>query len=130
MKKLTLVYLDSISDKSIETIEDIIRNERLIKHLWIELILNPEVVTDLKPYIERIEAFAKARGESIELLLVGGLALSLYGLPRYTIDIDGEIKCVRETYFELIEYLQKDGAAFNLSGNISGWGIGPLPAND
>jgi len=50
MKKLTLVYLDSISDKSIETIEDIIRNERLIKHLWIELILNPEVVTDLKSY--------------------------------------------------------------------------------
>ena len=39
----------------------------------------------VKPYIERIEAFAKARGESIELLLVGGLALSLYGLPRYTI---------------------------------------------
>ena len=83
----------------------------------------------VKPYIERIEAFAKARGESIELLLVGGLALSLYGLPRYTIDIDGEIKCVSETYFELIEYLQKDGAAFNLSGNISGWGIVPLPAN-
>src|SRR3989304_4806063 len=50
MKKLTLVYLDSISGKSIETIEDIIRNERLIKHLWIELILNPEVVTDLKSY--------------------------------------------------------------------------------
>ena len=37
----------------------------------------------VKPYIERIEAFAKARGESVELLLVGGLALSLYGLPAF-----------------------------------------------
>ena len=29
----------------------------------------------VKPYIDRIEEFAKARGESVELLLVGGLAL-------------------------------------------------------
>lgn len=83
----------------------------------------------VKPYIEKIEAFAKARGESIELLLIGGLALSLYGLPRYTIDIDGEIKCGSETYFRLLEYLKKEGAAFNISGNISGWGIVPLPLN-
>ena len=83
----------------------------------------------VKPYIDKIETFAKARGEAVELLLVGGLALSLYGLPRYTIDIDGEIKCGSDTYFEFIEYLKKDGAAFNLSGNISGWGIVPLPPN-
>ena len=83
----------------------------------------------VKPYIDKIETFAKARGEAVELLLVGGLALSLYGLPRYTIDIDGEIKCGSDTYFEFLEYLKKDGAAFNLSGNISGWGIVPLPPN-
>lgn len=83
----------------------------------------------VKPYIEKIEAFAKARGESIELLIVGGLALSLYGLPRYTIDIDGEVKCGSETYFELIEYLKKDGVAFNIGDNISGWGIVPMPSN-
>lgn len=83
----------------------------------------------VKPYIERIEAFAKARGESLELLLVGGLALSLYGLPRYTIDIDGEIKCGGDTYFEFIEYLKKDGVAFNIGSNISGWGMVPLPSN-
>lgn len=48
MKTLNLVYLDSISGKSINSIEDIIRDKRLIKHLWIEFILNPEVVINLK----------------------------------------------------------------------------------
>lgn len=52
MKTLNLVYIDSISGKSIETIEDIIRDERLIKHLWIELILNPEMVINLKSYTD------------------------------------------------------------------------------
>ena len=50
MKKLALVFLDSISGKKIETIEDVIRDERLIKHLWIELLLNPEMVINLKSY--------------------------------------------------------------------------------
>ncbi len=50
MKTLNLVYLDSISGKSIKSIEDVIRDERLIKHLWIEVILNPDVVLNLKSY--------------------------------------------------------------------------------
>ncbi len=50
MNKINLVYLDSISVKSINSIEDIVRDERLIKHLWIEVILNPEVVLSLKIY--------------------------------------------------------------------------------
>ena len=60
----------------------------------------------VKPYIDRIEEFAKARGESVELLLVGGLALSLYGLPRYTIDIDGEGK---DSFFGRVSYLEDPG---------------------
>ena len=52
MKTLNLVYLDSISGKSINSIEDIIRDERLIKHLWIEVILNPEMVLNLKSYTD------------------------------------------------------------------------------
>jgi len=52
MKTLNLVYLDSISGKSLKSIEDIIRDERLIKHLWIEVILNPEVVLNLKSYTD------------------------------------------------------------------------------
>lgn len=50
MNKINLVYLDSISVKSINSIEDIVRDERLIKHLWIEVILNPGVVLELKAY--------------------------------------------------------------------------------
>ena len=50
MKTLNLVYINSISGKSINSIEDIIRDERLIKHLWIEVILNPDVVLNLKLY--------------------------------------------------------------------------------
>lgn len=52
MKKLALVFLDSISGKKIETIEDVIRDERLIRHLWIEFILNSEMVTNLKSYAD------------------------------------------------------------------------------
>ncbi len=50
MQTLNLVYLDSISGKSIKSIEDVIRDGRLIKHLWIEVILNPDVVLNLKSY--------------------------------------------------------------------------------
>ncbi|NOZ68716.1 MAG: hypothetical protein GXP46_05630 [Deferribacteres bacterium] len=82
----------------------------------------------VKPYIDKIEGFAKSRNELIELLLIGGLAMSFYGLPRYTIDIDAEIKCSDKIYFELIEYLKKENVSFNISDNISGWGIIPLPA--
>lgn len=46
-----------------------------------------------KPYIKRIEKFAHAKGKKIELILAGGLALSYYGIPRATLDIDAEIKC-------------------------------------
>lgn len=83
----------------------------------------------VKPYIERIEAFAKAKDEPIELLLIGGLAMGFYGSPRYTIDIDAEIRCGNEIYFEFLEYLKKEGFAFNIGDNISGWDIVPLPSD-
>lgn len=54
MKTLNLVYIDSISGKGIDTIDDIIRDERLIKHLWIELILNPELVRSFKSYTDEV----------------------------------------------------------------------------
>lgn len=83
----------------------------------------------VKSYIERIEAFARTKGDPIELLLIGGLAMSFYGSPRYTVDIDAEIRCGNEIYFEFLEYLKKEGVAFNISDNISGWGIVPLPSD-
>lgn len=82
-----------------------------------------------KPYIERIEKFAKDKGRRIELILVGGLALSYYGLPRATLDIDAEIKCDEPTYSELLEYLKRERIPANISDNISGWGIIPLAKN-
>ncbi len=83
----------------------------------------------VKPYIEKIERFAKAKKESVELILIGGLAMSFYEIPRYTIDIDAEIKCSEEFFSGLVEYLRKENVNFNISENISGWGIIPLPAN-
>ncbi|MCC7201840.1 MAG: hypothetical protein IT393_04135 [Nitrospirae bacterium] len=83
----------------------------------------------VKSYVERIEAFAKSKGKPIELLLIGGLAMAYYGAPRYTVDIDAEIRCGNEIYFEFLEYLRKEGIASNISDNISGWGIVPMPSN-
>ncbi len=80
-------------------------------------------------YIDKIESFARENNEHIELLLIGGLALSFYEIPRYTIDIDAEIRCSDKIYFEFIEYLKNEGVVFNISDNISGWGIIPLPDN-
>ena len=83
----------------------------------------------VKSYIDKIEAFAKSKKESIGLLVVGGLAMDFYGIPRYTIDIDAEIKCSNKIYFELIEYLRKKNISFNSGESISRWGIIPLPTN-
>jgi len=81
----------------------------------------------VRPYIDKIENFVRKKNEHIELLLIEGLAMSFYGSLKYTVDIDGEIKCNDELYFELFEYLKNEGVAFNLSENISSWGIIPLP---
>lgn len=81
----------------------------------------------VKPYISLIEDFLKEKNKSAEIILIGGLAMSFYGSPRYTIDIDGEINCDEGLYDELTEYLRKKKINFNLSENISAWGVVPLP---
>lgn len=81
----------------------------------------------VKPYISLIEDFLKEKNKTAEIILIGGLAMSFYGSPRYTIDMDAEIKCEEGLYDELIEYLRKKDINFNLSENISGWGLVPLP---
>lgn len=78
-------------------------------------------------YIEKIEKFTRKKKKRIELLLIGGLAMSFYGIPRFTLDIDAEINCKDEFYFEFLEYLKKEKFAFNISDNINAWGIVPLP---
>ncbi len=81
----------------------------------------------VKPYISVIEDFLKEKNKRAEIILIGGLAMSFYGCPRYTIDIDGEINCDEELYDELTQYLRKKKINFNLSENISGWSMVPLP---
>ncbi len=81
----------------------------------------------VKKYIEKIDKFLKDKKSSAELILIGGLAMEFYGSPRYTVDIDAEIKCEDTLYFELVKYLKNEGISCNLSENISGWSIVPLP---
>lgn len=51
MKTLNFVFINSVSKEDINTIEDILSNERLRKYLWIEFILNPTMVKAYKSYI-------------------------------------------------------------------------------
>lgn len=51
MKTLKLTFINFISKERIDTIEDILSNKRLSKHLWIEFMLNPEIVDAFKSYI-------------------------------------------------------------------------------
>ncbi|MFZ3091387.1 MAG: hypothetical protein WA240_12280 [Nitrospirota bacterium] len=52
MKKLNLRYINSLSKEGIVTIDDILKDQRLYKHLWIELIFNSKLVMAFKPYID------------------------------------------------------------------------------
>ncbi len=44
-------YLSTLAKEEIKKIEELFLDERLLKHLWIELLLNPELVHTLLPYI-------------------------------------------------------------------------------
>ncbi|MFN3396825.1 MAG: hypothetical protein ACK4Z9_08560 [Thermodesulfovibrionales bacterium] len=48
--EINFKYLSSLSKKEIKEIEELFLNERLLKHLWIEFLLNPELVNALLPY--------------------------------------------------------------------------------
>lgn len=81
----------------------------------------------LNKYILAFEEFLAKKDEAIELLLIGGLAMSVYGISRFTVDIDAEIKCSEKIYYELLDHLKEEGLAFNIGENIAGWGIIPIP---
>jgi hypothetical protein len=50
MKTLNFVFINSLSKEDVKTIEDVLSNERLRKYLWLEFILNPEMVKACKSY--------------------------------------------------------------------------------
>ncbi len=52
MKKLNFIYINSLSKKEIANIDDILKDQRLYKHLWIELIFNSKLVMAFKPYFD------------------------------------------------------------------------------
>jgi hypothetical protein len=47
-------FIDSISQRKIKTFEDIISDERIIKYLWIEFLLNPESVKESLSFINHL----------------------------------------------------------------------------
>jgi len=53
MRRLNLTYLNSISNKNILTIEDVLKDERLSKHLWMEFILNQGAVRSASKYLNK-----------------------------------------------------------------------------
>lgn len=50
MKRLIFQYLGRISTKSISSFEDILEDRRLYKGLWIEFLLNPEIIKASQKY--------------------------------------------------------------------------------
>ena len=73
-----------------------------------------------------LKEFVKDTGESLELILIGGLALQLYGRgDRATVDIDAEVE--KGDLFKLYEFLKKKGIPADLSENISGWSVVAMP---
>lgn len=53
MEPLNFVYINSISKEDIATLEDVLRNERLTKYLWLEFILNPQIAKIGKLFIDK-----------------------------------------------------------------------------
>lgn len=44
-------YLQALSDEKISSLADALANKRLIKHLWIEFLLNPDAVQTATGFI-------------------------------------------------------------------------------
>jgi hypothetical protein len=79
----------------------------------------------LEHLIRLIKDYAAQTSTSVDLLLIGGLAMAGYGYPdRSTIDVDGELQ---EGVRTLRDYLSGHGIPSNLGQNISGWSIVAMP---
>ena len=80
---------------------------------------------ELDPTITLLQAFVKETERSLELILLGGLAVQHYGLKdRATVDIDAEVKGDLEG---LQNYLRAKSIPADLGENISGWSVVAMP---
>lgn len=72
-----------------------------------------------------LRQYADSTGHSVDLLLIGGLAMLAYGHPsRATIDVDGEL---RDHVRSLAEFLSRHHIPSNLGQSISGWSVVAMP---
>ena len=46
MSAIHLTYLQKLSDKPVNTLDGLMKETRLLKSLWLELIFNPELVKE------------------------------------------------------------------------------------
>ncbi|MCA9471072.1 MAG: DUF6036 family nucleotidyltransferase [Nitrospirales bacterium] len=84
--------------------------------------MQPLTLSHILPYFVE---YHRQTGHSVDLLLVGGLALQAYGYSdRATVDIDGELIGEFES---LLDFLHKKQIPADLSENFSGWSIVAMP---
>jgi hypothetical protein len=79
------------------------------------------------PSLRKCLLFARAEGSPIGLIVIDGVAMELYGLPRGTLDIDAEIRCEPSFYERLVRHLSDREIQFNIGEDIDHWGVIPLP---
>ena len=72
-----------------------------------------------------LRQYAEQTGHTVDLLLIGGLAMLAYGHPsRATIDVDGELP---DSVRSLAEFLRQHHIPSNLGQSLSGWSVVAMP---
>ena len=71
--------------------------------------------------IQYLTQYVRQTGSSVDLILVGGLALQAYGFTEpVTVGVDGEL--IGELN-SLVTFLQEQGVPADLGENMSGWSV-------
>ncbi len=80
---------------------------------------------DLEKLIELLREFTEESKHTLEIILIGGLALHHYGLKeRATVDIDAEVKGDLEGLFG---FLKSKKIPSDIGENISNWSVINMP---
>ncbi len=83
----------------------------------------PALTTDR--LLELLSRYVADTGASVDLLLVGALALQAYGVSiRATRDVDGEVDGPLKP---LAEFLRQEQIPADLTQNFSGWSVVAMP---
>jgi len=53
MDKVNFPYIRKIANGSISSVEDVLQDQRLLRNLWLDLILEPALVKECKKFIDR-----------------------------------------------------------------------------